>query len=114
MIDCETCLDIARDLRDNWRNEIPEQMQHSSADGNRYKCRKTWFNAVYTIVWFAIELGYVDRKVERLYNQFVNYQNFKGFGEQKRTNEFDIKMADIVLTRVIGELEKNLKCPNKI
>ena len=100
-----------RQLRDDWVCGISEEIQHSfkMVDGKpitpKYKCRRGWFQGVIASACYGIKSGFVDKKSEKLVEDFYRYLDETNF-RRRLTTEEDIRRGDKVLTSMIASLEE--------
>ncbi|RLG12436.1 hypothetical protein DRN73_02510 [Candidatus Pacearchaeota archaeon] len=112
-MDAKEYLEYVRNLKDNYSDEIPREMLHSSMIKNgkiirpRYKVRKGWFMGFYGTVDLGIVCGFVDERIKRMMEDFHKYDEETDF-KKRLTNSEDIKRANKILTAIIEELERKL------
>ena len=100
-------LSLARDFL-SWSNEIPKEIIHSGEIINgevivpKYKVRKGWFAAIYSLVDCGLSCGYFSPKIGRNYLSLQDYINKTKFRRRLTTKE-DIKKADNLLKLVLDE-----------
>ena len=100
-----------KNLKENYSDEIPKEILHSTMiiDGKivnpKYKCRKGWFQGLYSYIEMGIDLKVINGKSKELYKNFCTY--LKETEMQKRlTTQEDITKANELLTSVIKDLEQ--------
>lgn len=95
--------ELAR-LRDDWNDEIPEQVVHSNSPMANFKVRRGWFGNIILATRLALDDKSIrsdegKKAAEQLISRFTSDK----FREQKLTKKEDIQEAnrliDIVLKR---------------
>lgn len=120
----EYYLNVFKRLRDDYSNDIPEEVIHSDALDSKFKIRRGWFTALVGQLILLKEdyLGYIintetekdladdyNKKMEKLIadvEAFITYCTSKEFQEVERIAAEDVDTGDSILARVISHLEK--------
>ncbi|MDD5749615.1 MAG: hypothetical protein PHO91_02395 [Patescibacteria group bacterium] len=96
-------------LKNDYSNEIPEEIIHSTHQNNVFKVRKGgWFQSLILGLSFFMEDHLPDGKEDALKKEvkdFIKYYGAKEFGELPRTRPEDIEAGDAILDKVIKYLE---------
>jgi hypothetical protein len=91
-------------LRQEYSDEIPSQIIHSSDKNNRFKVRKGWISNVVGDLEVAINQGVVtDPKIIQAANEFIDWATGEEFGKQERTTKADIEKANRMIDQVLGK-----------
>tara|TARA_Y100000034_G_scaffold54137_1_gene66381 strand:+ start:1354 stop:1704 length:351 start_codon:yes stop_codon:yes gene_type:complete len=114
-MDLDEYRDRVLNARNNYSNEIPSAVIHSSLDLNgnetencpKYKVRRGWFQIIFALMYIGSERGFVTRRSSDLFEKFSNYLNRTGFRDRLTVGE-DIKRGDAVLDHMITDLEPRL------
>lgn len=98
-------------LRDGYKNEIPDQIIHSTDSDNNYKARVAWFTSLVGMLE-PFKEDYLedleDRESLELLDEidsFIKYCTSADFIEKERTNKEDIDRGDNILNKVLKVLE---------
>ena len=89
-------------LRDEYSDDIPQEIVHSNSLNNKFKVRGSWFQGVIAILENGITEGgitdpVVIQRVERGINRFTT----RKFGEEDPTKPRDIKYANLLIKLVL-------------
>jgi len=101
-MDREGYMSVLRSLRDEWSDEIPEEV-FDSRSGKKFKVRKAWFGGVYNVITAGIKMGFVDETSRELYDDFRRLANETGFRDRLTTRE-DINRANSIIDSVMSYL----------
>lgn len=94
--------DRLRHLRDDWSDEIPDEIIHSTSPNKAFKVRVGWFQGVTATLEAALE-QIDDPALEAEVTRFVNYYTSDVFKAQELTKASDIFAANRIINRVLGE-----------
>ena len=98
-------------LRDDFRDEIPSEVVHSSSPDNKFKARRGWFNLVAGHLSYSLEDGHIkDPALKEKVEGFLKWcleGEFKEGGEERMTTQEDIEKANEVISSVLGSLSPN-------
>lgn len=94
--------DVLRELRDDWSNNIPRRIVHSTDADNRYKIRIGWWTALILSLEGAIESGMVpDFNTRISVLKFTwKYEHLFQFRDPTRK---DIKEANELLNNLLRD-----------
>jgi hypothetical protein len=96
-------LEHLRFLRDEYSDEIPTEIIHSTAKNNRFKVRKAWFAGLVGDLELVITDGLVtDRSIALMAEAFMEKYTGEGFQHQVRTTKEDIELANNLINLIIG------------
>jgi hypothetical protein len=99
-----------RKLRDDWCEEVPDQMLHSA--GNlKYKVRSSWFTRIIWLADQAAEYGLIEGESLEQYESFSAHVNETEF-KNRRTTKEDIKKGNAFLDLLIADFEKQAQSQN--
>jgi len=99
-------IDYLKMLRDEYSNEIPDQILHgpvSVTNPKRNKARRNW--------WFCV-VGRLDKLrsknlvpfgLDEEVNDFIKHYSSKEFHNQLLTTEADINKANELITKIVGK-----------
>lgn len=93
------------DHRYGWRDEIPDELVWGFfPDGQKeFKCRKNWFYAVRNMV--VQELGSQGVvEAPAFVRKFIEYIGSEEFSLKERTTAVDIRLGNLVIDYVLGNL----------
>jgi hypothetical protein len=121
----ENYLNVFKRLKDNYSNDIPEEIVHSDAIDSKFKIRRGWFSAlVGQFLLFkedyldnirdrkneeSVDSEDDDKEIEKLLadiEAFITYCTSKEFQLVERITAEDVDTGDGILDRVISHLEK--------
>lgn len=90
-----------RRLRDDWSDEVPEEILHGGkgADSPKFKVRRNWWAAVFNYLNILILQGSLKVEEEREVKSFLIE-----YGEKIRNNlttREDIEIANNLITKVV-------------
>ncbi len=106
-MELEEFLKIMRHSRDDFSDEIPSEILHSTMT-SKYKVRKRWFQySFYCAVELGIHHGYVNEDARQMMQAFRDYAKTTNLSGRLTTHE-DINRANEVLTTIIDALEARL------
>ena len=91
-----------RHLRDDYSDEIPDEIIHSTSPNNAFKVRRGWFQGVTANLEAALKET-DDPVLEAEVKWFVNHYTSDVFKAQGRTKNTDIFAANRIINRVLGE-----------
>ncbi|MDH4358944.1 MAG: hypothetical protein OEV37_03365 [Candidatus Berkelbacteria bacterium] len=91
-----------RSLRDDWSDEIPDQIVDSTS-GLRTKARNQWFQNVISWIEMGIEVGLFSQQVMAELENFDKYIEETQFRSRIKNPE-DIKRGKMLLTHALAEL----------
>jgi len=106
----ERYLTFFRRLRDDYSNEIPKEIIHSTDDNNKLKVRKAWFTVVVNELQMFAEDFLSDEINSQLdllgdVNNFVVQYKDRKFQMLERVRPEDVEAGDAILDKVISYLE---------
>ena len=101
-------LEHLRGLRDDWSDEIPEEIIHSDAPDSKFKVRASWFVGVTADVFCALEEGEIKTPqgraaAEQLITRFTSEE----WANQDLTTAEDIQEANRLIDIILTEEEKS-------
>jgi len=89
-------------LRDQYSDEIPQIIIHSTAKNNRFKVRKAWFAGVVGDLEIALTDGLItDPDTVLQANNFIDKYSSKDFNHQERTTADDIAAANAIIGLIL-------------
>jgi len=95
-------------FRDDFGDEIPAEVVHSSSPDNKFKARRGWFHLVAGHLKYGLEDGYIkDPVLKEKVEDFLKWcveGDFKKGGDARLTTEEDIAKANEVINSVLGSL----------
>ncbi len=96
--------DKLRYLRDNFSDEIPDQVIHSTSPNNAFKVRRNWFQGVVATLERALDEGLVSNPdMEWRVNVFIRDYTSQEFKDKPLTEASDIDEANRIINLVLGE-----------
>jgi hypothetical protein len=101
----EVLIDLLSDLKDNWSEEIPSHILHST-DGH-YKIRTGWFLSIASNLEVALSEGLLQEKIKPAAEAFLDWWvNEYGIGQNGTVinTADDVNRGNIVLTKVLESL----------
>lgn len=110
----QTILEELYDLRENYHNEIPEEIIHSTM-GRRdnqypdknYKARKAWFCILEILLVRLIKnWGGLPQSLLEETKAYRRSLFSSEFHQKERVTREDIEKADTMINKIIAELEK--------
>lgn len=110
-------LDIFKRLRDEYSNEVPEEIIHSTSDNNKFKIRRGWFaSLVGEFDMFAEDYlqNSEDEDAKLLVvdiEKFIVDYTSREFQNLERIDVSNVEEADLLLSRVIDHLENLQNAP---
>jgi len=114
--DLKDLLDDLNRLLNDYSNEIPSEIMHSTmiVDGEKvnpkYKVRKGgWFQGIYQMMGYAIDKGYIGDNTVELFDKFKEYAKETKFNTRPLTNGEDIRRGDEIIISAINDLEAKLE-----
>ena len=73
-------LERLRNLRDNYSDEIPEEILSGLSKRKKYKVRRQWFHAVVGSLWNALRTGQIsDPEVQTEAKEFIKHHTSEEF-----------------------------------
>jgi hypothetical protein len=92
-----------RYLRDDFSEEIPKRIIHSTDPDNRYKVRAAWFTCVSAYLSLGMRKGFISDELRERAQEFIDYCASDQFHYQPRRSLADIERANMVINKVVGE-----------
>src|SRR3989344_4464653 len=98
-------------IRYDWSDKIPEDVLHSihepGTESPKYKVRVAWFQIIITQVGLYKDRGLLSEDTRQLYDSFLDYIKTEGFkGQNRLTNRQDIEKGNLLLDRVLTDLNQ--------
>ncbi|OGE28747.1 hypothetical protein A2867_04680 [Candidatus Daviesbacteria bacterium RIFCSPHIGHO2_01_FULL_40_11] len=92
-------------LRDEYKDEMPEEIVHSYSPGSKTKARKGWFCSVSGLLESLNYLGLIEdpitsKRLERGIEKF----NSERFKNRERTRKIDITYGNLLINLALGEV----------
>lgn len=105
----ERYLAFFRRLKNDWSNDIPKDIIHSTNENNKFKIRKAWFTVLVGQLQM-FEEDYLkepndDLALSNDVNDFIANYTSKDFQLLERVGSEDVDAGDNILDRVISYLE---------
>ncbi len=103
-----------RELRDDWIDDIPAEIIHSThpvyGRSPIFKCRRGWFMGVIAYFELGLVEGHLtkDSPPVKAYAEFRKYMDETNFQKRSLTTTEDIRRGNDVLTAMINELESKI------
>jgi len=91
-------------LRDEFSDEIPNEILHSPMGQPKYKVRKNWFQGVVADATNIVSSGYASEDSKRQLKEFHEYYEVSEMRSRLTTRE-DIDKANSLLSSLITDLE---------
>lgn len=90
-----------RSARDEWSDEIPEEIIHSG----KYKCRVNWFVIVKLCLEMGLEDGMIsDPEIQQLAGRFIEeIYSEREIRRKRRTTIQEIQRVNSLINLVLGE-----------
>lgn len=108
-----------RHLKTDWRDDIPDDIIHSSLTGTqvdihpdtKFKVRKAWFHILGDILRKVIKSSFINKNYisEKLKIEVITYYKELTKASEfhrRRTTREDINRAEAIMDKVIKELEE--------
>ncbi|MBI2268333.1 MAG: hypothetical protein HYU80_02670 [Candidatus Blackburnbacteria bacterium] len=99
-------IEYLRILRDDYSNEIPEQVLHgpvTNSDRKKFKVRRNWWNGVVGGLGRLRLKGLVPTGLEQEVQDFVDHYSSEEFHSQPLTTAEDIARANEIITKIVGD-----------
>jgi len=105
----ERYLAFFRRLKNDWSNDIPKDIIHSTDENNKFKVRKAWFTVLVGQLQM-FEEDYLkepndDLALSNDVNDFIANYTSRDFQLLERVGSEDVDAGDNILDRVISYLE---------
>ncbi len=98
------CLERLRWLRDEFSDEIPEEILSGVSPQKNFKVRRNWWQGVVGTLANALERGKITNpEVQEEVKGFLEHYTSEKFHEQPLTTAEDIKRANEIIDLVLGE-----------
>ena len=99
-------------LRDWWKNDIPDEMVHSSSPDRFYKVRTGWFQGIIGCIlrYQQLEQSWQIPLSSAIQKEFLDFYALTvgtKFSERRHTNE-DIRKWDELINKILADIEKIL------
>lgn len=92
-------------LRDEYEDEIPEEIVHSNSLRSKIKARKGWFCSVSGRLEYLIYLGLIkDPTVFKKLARGVDIFTSERFKKRERTRKIDIIYGNLLINLALGEV----------
>ncbi len=93
-------------LKNDYSDEIPEEVIHSNNPSNKFKVRKNWFVELNAALWMAVDYWKFIKKEEATVEiqKFLTYITSEEFGRKPLTEARDIEWANRVIDIAVAEL----------
>lgn len=99
-------VEYLRILRDEYSDEIPEQVLHgfvTDQDRKKFKVRRNWWHGVVGGLDILQSRGLVPSGLEQEVSDFVEHYSSKDFHNQPLTTADDIARANEILTKIVRD-----------
>ena len=99
-------IEYLRTLRDDYSNEIPEQVLHgpvTSSDRKKFKVRRNWWHGVVGGLGRLQSKGLVPTGLEQEVKDFVDHYTSEEFHTQPLTTAEDIVKANEIITKIVDD-----------
>jgi hypothetical protein len=95
-------------LRDDYKNEIPREILHSTSSDNKYKVRKSWFQGLVAVAENRLMKGLIREPnlVKDIDAFIVRYTSPDWAHPAVLTTKEDIEKADNLIDKILENLMK--------